>query len=153
GDAAYRPPSLETCMRCCKSSCRPQTPTGRERSTKTWRASFNLILARRSESRAMTDKTSPTITSEIIDKNVTCTLEELCRSNHVEAQWIMELVEHGVIEPVGQVSTEWHFASLSLVRVAKAKRLRQDLDLNPAGVALVIDLLDEIEELRARLQS
>jgi len=102
----------------------------------------------------MTDKSSPTtITSEIIDKSATCTLEELCRSNHVEAQWIMELVEHGVIEPVGQVSTEWQFASLSLVRVAKAKRLSQDLELNPAGVALVIDLLDEIEELRARLQS
>src|SRR5262245_17586253 len=98
-------------MRCSKSSFRPQTPTGHERSTKTWHASFSLILARQSESRAMTDKTSPTISSEIIDKNATCTLGELCRSSHVEAQWIMELVEHGVIEPVGQISAEWQFAS------------------------------------------
>ena len=99
----------------------------------------------------MTGKKSPSISAEIIDAGATCTLEELCRSCSVEADWIVELVEHGVIKPIGQTRLDWQFASLTIVRVAKAKRLERDLNLNPPGVALVLDLLEELDELRSRL--
>jgi chaperone modulatory protein CbpM len=56
-----------------------------------------------------------------------------------------------VIEPVGQVSADWRFTSLSIVRIAKAKRLERDLNLNPPSLAVVLDLLDEIDDLRAQL--
>ena len=64
----------------------------------------------------------------------------------------MELVEHGVIEPIGQARSDWRFASISIVRVAKAKRLGRDLELGPSGLALVLELLDQIDELRSRLE-
>ena len=100
----------------------------------------------------MTKKSSPQITTEIVGMSTTCSLDELCESCKVEADWIAELVAHGVIEPIGQTKSDWTFASLSIVRVAKAKRLRRDLDLNLPGVALALDLLDEIEHLRLLLQ-
>jgi chaperone modulatory protein CbpM len=102
---------------------------------------------------AMTDKTSATIISEIIDTGATYTVEELCQSCNVEADWIVELVEHGVVEPIGPARSDWRFASISIVRVAKAKRLGRDLELSPSGLALVLELLDEIDELRSRLES
>jgi chaperone modulatory protein CbpM len=70
----------------------------------------------------------------------------------VEADWIAELVEHGIIEPVGQARSDWQFAMVSVVRVAKAKRLERDLALNLPGLALALDLLDEIDDLRSKLK-
>ena len=84
---------------------------------------------------AMTDKTAPGVSSEIVDVEAICSVEELCLACNVDAEWIAELVEHGAIEPFGQTKSEWQFASLSVVRVAKAKRLERDLELNAAGVA------------------
>jgi chaperone modulatory protein CbpM len=96
--------------------------------------------------------TTPAIVPETIDPTVMCTLEELCVSCNVDADWIAQLVEYAIIEPVGQTRSDWRFASLSVVRVAKAKRLGRDLDISPSGLALVLDLLDEIDALRSRLQ-
>jgi chaperone modulatory protein CbpM len=101
----------------------------------------------------MTDKAAPTVSSEIIETGTICSLEELCHACNVDAKWIAELVEHGVIEPVSSAGSDWQFASVSVVRVAKAKRLERDLSLNPPAVALVLDLLQEIDELRSRLKT
>ena len=101
----------------------------------------------------MTDKIASSLSSEIIETGAACTLEELCVACNVEADWIVELVQHAVIEPIGETGSDWKFASLSIVRVAKAKRLERDLGLNAPGVALALDLLDEIEELRSRLKT
>jgi chaperone modulatory protein CbpM len=99
----------------------------------------------------MIEKT-PSEVSGIIETSTLCTLDELCLACDVEAGWVVELVEHGVIEPAQQAGSSWQFASLSIDRVAKAKRLGRDLDLNPTGLALVLDLLDEIEILRSRMR-
>jgi chaperone modulatory protein CbpM len=101
----------------------------------------------------MTDKAAPTVSSEVIEAGAICSLEELCLACNVDAKWIAELVEYGVIEPLSPTERDWQFASVSIVRVAKAKRLERDLSLNPPGVALVLDLLQEIDELRSRLKT
>jgi chaperone modulatory protein CbpM len=98
----------------------------------------------------MTEKSA--LNSEIIDADVMCTLDELCLACNVEADWIAELVEHGIIEPVGQARSDWQFAMVSVVRAAKAKRLERDLALNLPGLALALDLLDEIDDLRSKLK-
>ena len=90
-------------------------------------------------------------TPEIAGNSAPLSLDDLCLSCNVDADWVIELVEHGVVEPVGVDRTQWRFASIS-VRVAKAKRLQRDLSINPPGVALALDLLDQIDDLRARLR-
>jgi chaperone modulatory protein CbpM len=97
----------------------------------------------------MTEKASPSIASEIIGHGTMCTLDDLCLSCNVNPDWVAGLVEHGVVEPVGQTRSRWQFTTLSIVRVAKAKRLERDLGLNLPGVALALDLLDQLDEMRA----
>ena len=100
---------------------------------------------------AMTNKGASVVRAEFVDTTILCTVEELCLACRVDANWIADLVEHGVIEPICQVGAEWRFTSLTIVRVAKAKRLERDLNLNPPGLAIVLDLLDEIDDLRAQV--
>ena len=97
----------------------------------------------------MGEKASPSIVSEIVEDSAMCTLDDLCLSCNVNPDWVAELVEHGVIEAVGQTRLDWTFTTLSIVRVAKAKRLERDLGLNLPGVALALDLLDQLDEMRA----
>jgi chaperone modulatory protein CbpM len=99
----------------------------------------------------MARQSAPVVHAELVDTATLCTVDELCRACNVDADWIAELVEHGVIEPIGEVGADWRFTSLTIVRIAKARRLERDLDLNPPGLAVVLDLLDEIDDLRAQL--
>jgi chaperone modulatory protein CbpM len=100
---------------------------------------------------AMTNKSTPVVRAELVDAATLCTVDELCLAFNVDANWIAELVEHGVIEPIGRAGADWQFTSLTILRIAKAKRLERDLNLNPPGIAIVLDLLDEIDDLRAQL--
>ena len=65
---------------------------------------------------------------------------------------VFELVEEGVIEPLGGDPAHWRFRGVSVRRVRCAQRLERDLRVNVAGAALALDLLDELERLRARLR-
>ena len=81
----------------------------------------------------------------------TLSLQDLCRFCQADETWIIELVEYGVIEPQGTTTSKWHFAGINIVRAKKARRLNRDLGINTAGVAMVIDLLEEREEILRRL--
>jgi chaperone modulatory protein CbpM len=99
----------------------------------------------------MSDNRALGLAAELVDETALCTVEELSVACSVDPKWIAELAEHGVIEPIGQDRSDWKFTNLSIVRVAKARRLERDLSLNPASLAIVLDLLDEIDDLRVQL--
>lgn len=90
---------------------------------------------------------------EIVDRQETLSLGQLCRSCGVHAEWITALVEEGILEPVAGHRGQWQFAAAHLPRVHAARRLAHDFELNPAGVALALQLLDEVRDLRARLDA
>ncbi len=87
---------------------------------------------------------------ELIDEQTTFTLAELCRSCAVEAELVEAMVEHGILEPVGQHRRHWYFPASSLRRTRVTLRLQRDLGVNMAGAALALDLLDRIAELERR---
>ncbi|WP_299150876.1 chaperone modulator CbpM [uncultured Tateyamaria sp.] len=89
-----------------------------------------------------------TLRSEVVD---TLTLQDLCRFCHADEAWVIELVEHGVLDPVGETRSDWRFVGTSIVRAKKAHRLNRDLGVNTAGVALVLDLLEERDAVLRRL--
>jgi chaperone modulatory protein CbpM len=62
------------------------------------------------------------------------------------------LVDIGVLEPQGREPARWQFGGASLQRARRALRLQRDLDIDLAGAALALQLLDEIESLRSRLR-
>lgn len=82
------------------------------------------------------------------------TLGQLCRACGTHADWVISLVEESIIEPYEAHTVEitlWRFSGKSLRRARSAHRLQRDLGLNLAGIALVLDLMDELEVLRAQL--
>jgi DNA-binding transcriptional MerR regulator len=56
-------------------------------------------------------------------------------------------VQLGVIEPIGSMLN-----SREIARIAQIQRLRQDLGLNLVGAAMVLDLAQEVAQLRAQLE-
>lgn len=91
---------------------------------------------------------------QIVDERSTVTLAELCRSCDVQVEWISLLVEEGVLEPVPDTTrAHWQFARTQLPRVHTAARLQRDLGLNVSGIALALELMDEIRDLRTRLDA
>lgn len=98
----------------------------------------------------MTDDSHEVLTGYVLDETVTLTLTELSGVCRVGEEQIIELVQEGVIEPEYH-QRSWTFPSTQLRRAGRAVRLQRDLEVNAAGVALILDLLEEIEELRARL--
>ena len=78
-------------------------------------------------------------------------LPELCRFCRADEAWIVELVEHGVLTPVGRDRSNWHFVGTSIVRAKKAQRLNRDLGINAPGVALALELLEERDAVLRRL--
>ena len=98
----------------------------------------------------MTGNTSNT--PLVPDEDFHLTLSELCRVCQISAEQGLDLVDEGIIEPVVPEPGLWRFQVLSIRRVRCACRLTQDLGLNSAGAALAVELLEEIEQLRARLR-
>jgi chaperone modulatory protein CbpM len=97
----------------------------------------------------------------LLDENTELSLNDLCRVCSCSEQWLIELVEEGALEPEGGVpipgqataaqAQQWRFSVISLERARIAMRLQRDLEINLAGVALALDLLNEIENLKSRL--
>lgn len=97
-----------------------------------------------------TDK-HPLIAGAILEEEVELTLGDLCRSCRVEADFVVELIQEGVIDPLEPAEQRWTFSGQSLMRLRRAVNLHQDLGLNLAGVALALELLDERARLRVEL--
>ena len=95
--------------------------------------------------------TQNTFTGVLLDERAELSLVELSRACSGSTEWVIELVEQGVLEPVGSDQAHWHFSGTCLLRARAAMRLKHDLDINLAGIALALDLIDEIEALRERL--
>lgn len=101
----------------------------------------------------MASESHPVVTGLLIDEETTLTLDELARACSVRTEWVVTLVEEGVLEPASVRAERWEFRGPALARARTAVRLQRDLDLDTAGLALVLDLLEEIETLRARLRA
>ncbi|MEH6575955.1 MAG: chaperone modulator CbpM [Amphritea sp.] len=90
---------------------------------------------------------------ELLDDSLELSISELSERCAVQHQVIIDMVHFGVVDPQGQSPYEWRFSGYDLVRIRLAVRLQRDLEINLPGVALAIDLLEELDELRAKIRS
>lgn len=81
----------------------------------------------------------------------TLTVHELADRCGVEHGFIEQLVELGILE--SHPADRSRFAGELSLRVLRCVRLQHDLGLNLEGVALVLELLDRIEQLERELAS
>lgn len=90
--------------------------------------------------------------AEILDESLELSLKDLARRGAVHVEIIIELVQEGVLEPQGPAPDQWLFRGPDLIRLRRAINLQRDLELNLPGIALAIELLDELDLLRAKLE-
>ena len=86
--------------------------------------------------------------SEVVE---TLSLKDLCRICGLSADWVIELVDEGILEPQSGSRPIWRFESVSITTVRKVQRLQSDLRLNVPGVALVLSLTQENAQLKQQL--
>ncbi len=79
------------------------------------------------------------------------------------AEFVCLLVDEGLLQPVARqpglqpvlqpfLQTDWRFGGEELARVRRICRLQRDFEANLQSVAVMLDLIDEIEDLRAQLR-
>lgn len=86
------------------------------------------------------------------DYYIELSLEELSQELGLSKGLCIELVEHGVVQPLGEQPAEWAFDLQMLGLLRRAMRLHRDLGLEWSDVAFVIQLLDERDRLRTENQ-
>ncbi len=97
---------------------------------------------------------SPTVLrGSVVGDETLLTLVELgraCQASELEVElWVVE----GVLQPLaGATREEWRFGATALRRTRAAARLMRDLEVNAAGVAIALDLLERIAALESLLQ-
>jgi chaperone modulatory protein CbpM len=128
----------------------------------------------------MSDESRSPVQGPVVEEQIEFTLVELSRAVGADEEQITALIVEGVIEPlasggVGEplashdtgagaprsarmnpsqqlaARAQWRFSGSALRRARLATSLSRDLEVNPPGVALALDLIDEIDALRAML--
>jgi chaperone modulatory protein CbpM len=89
---------------------------------------------------------------EFLDDVSDLSLFQLCTICNLAPELIIEMVNEGILNPDGKSKLAWRFSFLSVDRVRRVQRLRTDLNLNVAGAALALDLLDKIEQLESMIE-
>jgi chaperone modulatory protein CbpM len=78
-------------------------------------------------------------------------LQELAEFAGLPRPVLEELLDSGAIEPIEPAAAEPRFGAPALRAARVAARLRADLELETRGLAVVLGLLERVEELQAQL--
>lgn len=78
-------------------------------------------------------------------------LEAFASACGTDVDFVCQLVDEGLVRPVVEQPT-WRFGGEELARVRRICRLQRDFEANMQSVAVMLDLIDEIDRLRAQLQ-
>ncbi len=96
----------------------------------------------------VTDEPHGLLSGSIIEDQELLTLRDLCAACSVSANRVLEMVEEGILDPVGSDAAEWRFSAISMRRV----RIVRHLEVNLPGAAVAVQLLEELEQLKALLR-
>lgn len=92
------------------------------------------------------------IDAVLIDEQ-TLELHELAFACAVPPTWVVERVEAGLLACCPSSAGEMRFASAHLVRARRMVTTERRFDANQEVAALVADLIEEVDQLRRRLQA
>ena len=87
----------------------------------------------------------------VVLEDACLTLEQLAAACAVETEWIARRVDEGLLPSAGEARAQWRFTSGELLRARRMRQLERDFDAVPELAALVADMLERLDELRAQL--
>lgn len=100
----------------------------------------------------MGNTSSYAIDGIVVEEEIVFSLSGLCQAAGASPAQVLALVDEGALQPTGDAPQLWAFAGPSLRTTRAALPLNVDLAIGTAGAALVLDLLEEIGTLRAKLR-
>ncbi|HUH60010.1 MAG TPA: chaperone modulator CbpM [Candidimonas sp.] len=80
-----------------------------------------------------------------------CSLDLLAQVSGLGRDSLLALVEAGILQPSNEDPENYCFSVDCIVIARRARRLRDDFDLDSSGVALALNLLRRINELEAQV--
>jgi chaperone modulatory protein CbpM len=91
----------------------------------------------------------------LVDEQAPITIHELARFCDQQIEWVVTLVDHGVLQSLKQPEQPelWVFTSPAVARARQVARLQREFDVNLDAAALIADLMQEIGQLRAELSN
>lgn len=92
------------------------------------------------------------MTDQEILEDACLSLEQLCAACALEQDWLVRRVQEGLIPVTGTVIAEWRFSTAQLSRARRMREIERSFDAAPELAALVADMLEEMDALRARLR-
>lgn len=103
-----------------------------------------------SDSASVDVTTVTTVHGLVVDEHVLFSFAALCQATGAAGTQVQALVAEGLLLPTGTGPEDWQFDGPSLLRARNALRLAHELALSLHGVAIVMDLLAQIEVLKCR---
>lgn len=92
------------------------------------------------------------INGMIMNGNLTLTFVEVCHHCHLSEEELLDWIAHGLLgEDVHPSVEKTQFNHEMIVRIRRAYRLRNELEVNVQGAILVLELLDQIAGMRDEL--
>lgn len=82
----------------------------------------------------------------------TITLVELAERSGCPVELAEWLVDYGLIDPVEPEREERRFPLAAVDRICRALRLKHDFELNVNALALVLELMDRVEQLEREIR-
>ncbi|MCP0913976.1 MULTISPECIES: chaperone modulator CbpM [Legionella] len=91
------------------------------------------------------------ITGLLVDENHTVSFIEVCEKYDISEELLQGMLEQGLFSHPPKDVKNLQIDYAMVRRIQSAKRLQQDLGVNIPGVVLVLELLEELEQLRSEL--
>jgi len=80
------------------------------------------------------------------------TLEQVAAACTVDTEWLVEHLDAGLFPEAESMAGVWRFSTAAILRARRMRQVERDFDAVPELAALIADLLDEADGLRARLR-
>ena len=84
---------------------------------------------------------------EMIEDHPSLDLKHFADACEQSPEWILQLVEYDIL-PKRSSDQDYTFLGDDLVRAKQAYRLQRDFDASFPAVAMMLDLIDEVQQLR-----
>lgn len=88
---------------------------------------------------------------EIVDETLNLDLKHFAIACGQSPEWILQLLEYEIL-PARSEDRIHQFFGDDIVRARRAYRLQRDFEASLSAVAMMMDLLDEVQQLRKQMR-
>lgn len=92
-----------------------------------------------------------TFNAEVIDEQCSFDLQHFAQACGQSPDWVLQLIEYDILSVASTPETH-QFMGEDVARARRAYRLQRDFDASLAAVAVMLDLIDEVQQLRKQLK-